>query len=169
MRNRKFIKKTENFIETGSYYGDGIQLALESGFQKVYSIELSLDLYNHCKNRFDKNENVEIILGDSTYKLKEILEKNPDSKFTYWLDGHYSGGVTAKGDKECPLREELESILSRDVEGELIYVDDMRHYKNHPDINLNDILDLLKKYKPNAKYRFEESDLDPEDQMIIEY
>lgn len=169
MRSRKFTKKTEYFIETGSYAGDGIQLALESGFQKVYSIELSPNLYRDCINRFRGNEKVEIILGDSTYKLREILEKNPGMKFTYWLDGHYSGGSTAKGEKECPLREELESILSREIEGELIYIDDMRHYRDHEDINLDTILGLIKKYKPNAKYRFEGSDLDPEDQMVIEY
>lgn len=169
MRNKKFIKKTDYFIETGSCIGDGIQLAIESGFEKIYSIELSPDLYNQCKNRFSGNENIEIILGDSSYKLKELLEKNPGNKFTYWLDGHYSGGITAKGEKECPLKEELEAILSRNVEGEIIYIDDMRLYRNHLDINLNDILDLIKKYKPDAEFRFEPSDLDPEDYMIIEY
>ena len=37
------FKKYPNpvFVETGSLMGDGIQQALEAGFQKVISIELS--------------------------------------------------------------------------------------------------------------------------------
>jgi hypothetical protein len=168
-RDRNFTRKTDFFIETGSYYGDGIQLALNSGFDKIYSIELSKDLYNHCVSRFSNFGKVEILLGDSSIKLKEILEKNPNVPFTYWLDGHYSGGVTARGEKDCPLKEELECILSRDIEGELIYIDDMRHYRNHEDIDLEYIKNLINKYKPKAKYWFEESNLDEKDQMVIEY
>ena len=169
MRNKNFTKKTGDFIETGSYYGDGIQLAIDSGFDKIYSIELSEDLYRHCKSRFFNSDKVNLVLGDSSIKLKEILENNEGISFTFWLDGHYSGGVTARGEKDCPLKEELECILSRDVENELICIDDMRHYRDHPDINLNEILDLIKKYKPNSKYWFESSELDPEDCMVIEY
>jgi hypothetical protein len=168
-RNRKFIKKTENFIETGSYLGDGIQLAIESGFGRIYSIELSENLYNHCVSRFSQYNIVNIVLGDSTVKLKEILDNNPNTSFTFWLDGHYSGGMTARGEKDCPLREELECILSRNITGEIIYIDDMRHYRDHHDINLSDIVNILNKYKPNCKYWFESSDLDMEDQMVIEY
>ena len=39
-RIEKFKNKTSNFIETGSYLGDGIQLAIDSGFDNIYSIEL---------------------------------------------------------------------------------------------------------------------------------
>ena len=41
----KFKNKTQSFIETGSYMGDGIQLAIDSGFEKVYSIEISESHY----------------------------------------------------------------------------------------------------------------------------
>lgn len=169
MRKNLFIHKTDFFIETGSYSGDGIQLALNSGFSKIYSIELSPQHLEECKRRFSGEDRVELILGDSSVELRKIMEKNPSAKFTFWLDGHYSGGTTAKGEKETPLREELESILSRDISGEIIYIDDMRQYRTHHEITLKDILDLIEKYKPFAKYWFEPSDLDPEDQMVIEY
>lgn len=168
-KNENFIKKTDFFIETGSFLGDGIQLAINSGFVKIYSIELGENLYQHCKNRFVNDPKVHLILGDSSVKLKEILDQNPRVPFTYWLDGHYSEGITARGNKDCPLNEELEAILSRGVDGELIYIDDMRYYKNDKDISLDEILNIVNKYKKNATWRFEASSLDPEDQLIIEY
>jgi HSP90 family molecular chaperone len=72
-KTKKFIKKTENFIETGSYLGDGIQLAIDSGFSKIYSIELGPHLYEGCKRRFANQPNVNLILGDSSEKLKELF------------------------------------------------------------------------------------------------
>lgn len=168
-KKQKFKKKTDWFIETGSFMGNGIQLAIESGFSKIFSIELSEELYKNCLKKFSNNKNVNLILGDSSIKLKELLEQNPDIPFTYWLDGHYSEGVTAKGEKDCPLYEELKAILSRNVNGELIYIDDMRIYKNHKDISIKLILELIEIYKPNAKWWFEPSELDNEDHLLIEY
>jgi hypothetical protein len=168
-KNENFIKKTECFIETGSYLGDGIQLAINSGFSKIYSIELGPHLHEICKKRFENQSNVNLILGDSAEKLKELLEENPNTPFTYWLDGHYSAGITVRGKKDCPLNEELEAILSRGVNGELIYIDDMRYYKKDKDITIEDILSIVKKYKPDATWRFEPSDLDAEDHLLIEY
>jgi len=163
------MKKTEKFIETGSYFGDGIQLALDSGFTDVYSIELGEHLHNGCRRRFQSNPHVHLILGDSSLQLKELLDQHPTTPFTYWLDGHFSAGITVRGSKDTPLYEELVSILSRDVTGEVIYIDDMRYYRDHHDISLDEILSLLEEYKPHATYRFEPSSLDPEDCMVIEY
>ena len=74
-KNTNFIKKTDFFIETGSFLGDGIQLAINSGFEKIYSIELGEHLYQHCKQRFANDPQVHLVLGDSSVKLKEILRK----------------------------------------------------------------------------------------------
>lgn len=168
-RYNKFIKKTDKFIETGSYVGDGIQLAIDSGFVEIYSIELSERLHHHCLSRFRDNLNVNLIHGDSAVKLKELLDNNINIPFTFWLDGHWSEGITARGPKDTPLYEELVSILSRNTAGEVIYIDDMRDFRNHHDISLKKILSLLKMYKPEATYRFESSKWDPEDCMVIEY
>jgi hypothetical protein len=170
MRQAKFINKTPNFIETGSYIGIGIDLALQSGFEKVYSIELFDEFYILCKDKFKDNTKVEIIHGDSFYELEKLLNSKPDVPFTYWLDGHFSGEGTGHGILETPLIKELEVILSRNVDGELIYVDDMRLYRNFDDdINIAKIKELLLKYKPNATVWYESSIHDPTDILCISY
>jgi len=84
------------FIETGSYYGQGIQKAIESGFKEIYSIELSDKYYNLCKNKFKDFKHVHIIQGDSCEVLGELI-KIINQKITFWLDGHWSMEDTAKG------------------------------------------------------------------------
>ena len=44
----------------------------------------------------------------------------------FWLDGHYSGGFTARGDKETPVEAELRAILAHPVKGHVILIDDAR-------------------------------------------
>ena len=169
-RNTNFKQKTKCFIETGTLNGDGIQLALNSGFQWVMSIELGEGIHSRARAKFAGNDKVITLQGDSSKVLPEVLETFKGTPFTYWLDGHYSGGVTALGEKESPLMEELESILSRGVDGELIYIDDMRIYRDFNDeINTKNILELVKKYKPDAQYWLEPSGWDDEDVLAIDY
>ena len=52
-----------------------------------------------------------IVQGDSGKVLSEILlEINEPAIF--WLDGHYTAGITARGVKECPIFEELDCIFN---------------------------------------------------------
>lgn len=166
----KFINKNDHFIETGSLFGDGIQIAIESGFKKIISFEVEKSLYEHCVNRYKDNPDVEIIFGDSIIEMPKFLDINKNTSFTYWLDRHWSGGITGCGIKEYPIIEELHFILQREVKNELIYIDDMRLLRSYSDdINLNKIKDICLSYKPNCKITFESSDYDLEDILIIEY
>ncbi len=164
------MNKNNHFIETGSLFGDGIKVAIESGFKKITSFEIDKSLYEHCVNRYKDYPDVEIILGDSSIELPKFLNKNTDTPFTYWLDGHYSGGITGCGTKEFPIMEELESILQRNVKKEVIYIDDLRLLRSFSDeINLDKIKNMCLSYKPECKISFESSDYDLEDILIIEY
>jgi hypothetical protein len=170
MRKKNFKKKTSYFIETGSYIGEGIDLAIKSGFDFIYSIELSTYFFNQCKEKFKTNPDVEIIFGDSSFELPALLNRKKNIPFTYWLDGHYSGDGTARGSKDSPLIEELNTILKRDISGEIIYIDDMRIYKNFDqELNLNSIIEIARKYKPYSRISFEDTDYAKQDIMIIEY
>lgn len=125
--DKELFKKYPNpiFIETGSLVGDGIQHALDAGFEIVFSIELSRTLYSLCADRFIDYDNVHLILGDSSKELSELLSmiKKP---VTFWLDAHDSGGGTARGDVESPLMRELEIIGNHHIKTHTILIDDLR-------------------------------------------
>lgn len=169
MRSELFKRKTVGFIETGSHVGFGIELAIRSGFDEIYSIELTDHYYQFCVDKFSGNGRVNIIHGDSFYELEKLLN-NHNKPFTYWLDGHYSGDDTGNGVKESPLLKELEVILSRGVDGELIYIDDMRIYREFDnELNIVSILNIINKYRPDSKIWSEPSPLDENDILCIEY
>lgn len=111
-------------IETGTYRGDMVE-AQKKHFKKIYSIELSQMLYNKAKKRFRKDQNVYIVQGDSGKVLSGILNKLNEPAI-FWLDGHYSAGMTAKGDKECPIFEELNAILNGKKLNHVLLIDDAR-------------------------------------------
>lgn len=113
------------FIETGSYVGDGIQAALDAGFKQVLSIELSPFYYEHCKQRFKGNKKVRLFLGSSIDVLPRLL-KVINTRVTFWLDAHYSGGDTAKAKQDVPILEELEIIKTHSIKTHTILIDDMR-------------------------------------------
>ena len=44
--------------------------------------------------------------GTSEVQLPKILDRL-DGAVSFWLDGHFSAGVTFQGDQDTPIREEL--------------------------------------------------------------
>lgn len=153
------------FIETGSFTGDGIQSAVDAGFQKIISIELSDHFYEVCKNRFSKNPNVQIIHGDSFKVLPDII-KNIDSRITFWLDGHYACGNTAKGEYWAPLMQELDVIQNHHIKMHTIMIDDMRCWQEPnpvhgfylPDI-INKLYDIHDQYELVYEKGLEKDDI----------
>jgi hypothetical protein len=51
----------------------------------------------------------------------------------FWLDGHYCGGMTARGDCETPVLAELEQVMTAWDLGHLIIIDDARDFGRNPD------------------------------------
>jgi hypothetical protein len=156
------------FIETGSYLGDGIQFAIDAGFEKIISIELSEFHYNHCVNRFKNNKNVKIIFGDSSEKIYESIV-NIDSNITFWLDGHYSCGNTAFGKYWAPLIQELEQIGNHHIKTHTILIDDMHfwvdEYVYKHGFNQNDI--ITKIYGINSNYNISYIDGAVENDILV--
>jgi len=91
----KEYAKTYNcrlFFETGTYLGDMIQ-AVKDEFKYIYSVELSEQLYRQAQLRFKNNNNITLLQGDSGKVIGEILKQIRESCL-FWLDAHYSGGIT---------------------------------------------------------------------------
>ncbi len=111
-------------VETGTYLGDMVA-AQRKNFNTIYSIELGVALYKKAKAKFKNNKNVIILQGDSGKVLPHVLSEINEPAI-FWLDGHYSAGITAKGDKECPIFEELDAIFHCRKFNHIILIDDAR-------------------------------------------
>lgn len=126
---RKYNIKT--LIETGTFFGDTVN-ALKKSFQNIYTIELDFQLCQLAQKRFERYSHIQCINGDSGKVLPEILKKVNEACI-FWLDGHYSGGVTAKGDSDTPIVKELETILSHNIKEHIILIDDARLFNGTND------------------------------------
>ncbi len=123
LRQFQQAHNVDTLIETGTYLGDTL-FALYDDFTQLYSIELSTYYYLKAKKRFKHLPKVELLNGDSG-KVLHRLVPTLEGKAIFWLDGHYSGGLTAKGKMECPVYEELAAIFVSPFE-HLIFIDDAR-------------------------------------------
>ncbi len=118
-------------IETGTYKGDMIE-ALKKKFKKLISIELSKFYFQNATQRFKEDNHVEIINGDSGKEVRKLLKKL-SSPALFWLDGHYSGGKTAKTKLNTPILEELGGILSHKIQKHVVLIDDARLFNGKDD------------------------------------
>jgi hypothetical protein len=143
------------FVETGTFRGDTVE-AMKSHFERIYSIELCSQLFCNAKERFKKDDHVEIIQGDSGVEIENIMKKI-NQPALFWLDGHYSAGNTARGEKDTPIMEELGCILNSEIAEHVIVIDDARCFGTDPSYPK---LDQLKEYilskKPAAQIRIED-------------
>jgi|SRR5579863_7539656 len=142
-------------VETGTYLGDMIE-AQKTRFNKIISIELGVTLYNKAKRRFRNDKNITIVQGDSGKVLPAIM-KDLNEPAIFWLDGHYSAGITSKGDKECPIFEELDAIFKNNEFNHIILIDDARCFVGEGDYPA---IEKLTEYvqSKNEKYQVEVKD-----------
>ena len=121
------LQPTRQYIETGTYMGDGVfemVYAPRAKHEHVHSIELSERWYHYNVGQFKKFPNVSIHLGDSATVLPALLDEIQEP-VTVFLDGHFSGANTAHGSEETPLLRELD-ILKRRPFNDIIIIDDTR-------------------------------------------
>jgi hypothetical protein len=117
-------------VETGTFRGDMVN-ALKDSFIRIYSIELDDRLFNRAIKRFKAWKHIHIMHGDSGKRLPEVIEQL-DQPTLFWLDAHYSAGITARGQVDTPIFQELEHIFSSDQSGHVIVIDDARCFGTDP-------------------------------------
>jgi len=132
-----FAKHTRVFVETGTYLGDGIQRALDSGFETVYSCDVNEELVDQAARRFAEAK-VSVLHGSSSDVLPDIL-RQIDRRAVFFLDGHgmppdsssrhFSSSTLLPGREDdssvyAPLRNEIELILAHPVKDHIILIDD---------------------------------------------
>jgi hypothetical protein len=116
----------EVFVETGTFRGD-TPWCFRNDFRKIFSIEVQPQLAELAAKRFEGYSHVEIVEGDSAKKLEEIIPRI-DGPVLFWLDGHYSAGITGRGEKDCPIWGELAAINHKLDHPFVIVIDDARAF-----------------------------------------
>ena len=151
---QKIVKKYANkfsinlFVETGTFYGSMVY-ATKNVFEKIYSIELDNYFYKRAKNLFLRYKHISIIQGDSAEILPEIISKI-NQPCLFWLDAHYSGGNTAKGEIETPILQELNYILNNSKFDNVILIDDAQYFIGENDYpTLRELRTLISKKNHN--------------------
>jgi len=119
---RRFSLKS--LVETGTYLGDMVR-AVRGDFAKIISIELDRALHEQAVRLFSKWPHITLLQGDSGAVLREVAKKIPEPCL-FWLDAHYSGGITARGDQDTPVLLEIEAVLERGNPSDVVLIDDAR-------------------------------------------
>lgn len=118
-------------VETGTYLGEST-VRLAEHFKHVSTVELGEQLWREAKERHTAVRNVTFLQGASEHVLAGVADA-ADGPLLYWLDGHWSGGVTAGESNECPLLEEIDAVdASPHGAGSVILIDDARLFLAPP-------------------------------------
>ena len=113
-------------VETGTYMGETTEL-LESKSMKVISIEPEENLFKMAQLKFAGKPKFQIINGTSE-DIFPLLIPTLSGDVSFWLDGHFSAGITYRGPKETPILDELRIIEDNmmNFQRVVVMVDDIR-------------------------------------------
>ena len=126
---RRFNLRT--LVETGTYRGVMVN-AIKRLFDHIYSIELDPTLHRDAVVKFKRWPHIKLLQGDSATMLAQVL-REINEPCLFWLDAHYSGGVTARAGMDTPIVEELKSILAHPQSRHVILIDDARCFDGEND------------------------------------
>lgn len=148
----------DTFIETGTYLGDTVHLALDCGFKEVHSIELNKELYDNAVQQF-RGKNVKIWHGDSVDCLWQIMQQRHGDA-TFWLDAHASGPLPGGKSGGSPVLDELNIIKGFAKHwgkfDDTIFIDDRRLFGSAEwsYVKESDAIALLNEINPNYNIYF---------------
>ena len=115
---------TRVLVETGTFEGE-MPRKCRTAFDRIFTVELDPGYARRAAHRLRRHRHIEVLEGDSATRLAELLGRVREPAL-FWLDGHYSGGGTARGAKDTPLLEEVETIARHGVPGHVVLIDDAR-------------------------------------------
>jgi hypothetical protein len=144
------------FVETGTNMGDGVALALECGFERVISIELSDHYYEAASKRFANDHRVKLLCGDSALALAPAI-RDIDEPITFWLDGHAVPGMPQTPTNVCPIFWELAGIGQHHIKTHTILVDDVRCFGTDVlnNITIGEVQKAIRAINPAYEFAFE--------------
>ena len=99
---------------------------LANRFPLIHTIEPSEYCLKIARINTSKFKNIVFHYGTSEECLEGIL-KNINKDVCFWLDGHFSGGVTFEGETYSPIKDELSTIEKnlKNFKSVVICIDDI--------------------------------------------
>ena len=70
--------KNDIFVETGTLWGEAVEVAIECGFKKIYTVEIDPDKVKFSQQKFAKeieSGQVEVIEGDTFKVFPDLIKK----------------------------------------------------------------------------------------------
>lgn len=136
---RRFDLRT--LVETGTYMGDMVW-AMRNQFDEIHSVELDSRLHARASKRFKSYPRVHLYQGDSGKVLADVIPRLRGPSI-FWLDGHYSAGITARGETDTPVLAEIGHVLRATRREHVILIDDARCFGHGEYPPLDDLRILI--------------------------
>jgi len=147
---RRFLRRV--LVETGTFIGNGVQSALDAGFEQVYSIEASPNLYERALKRFTNDPRVTLVLGRSEVELAHILEEVFEPA-TIWLDAHNCWEGLLEDTDKFPLHLEIAALSKAPIRTHIVLVDDVRDFATMH-TSVEEVQDRLRQVNPDYQFSF---------------
>jgi hypothetical protein len=148
------LYQLSTLVETGTFLGD-TPWALRNVFEEIHTVELSPILAGLAKERFKRLARIHVHQGDSTKVLPSLL-KQLSRPTLFWLDGHFSGGITAQGELNTPICAEVEIIARQCDVRFVMLIDDARCFGLEPGYpTLNNFQEQISILLPEAVFTVE--------------
>jgi hypothetical protein len=150
-RTRRF----GTFVETGTFTGEMVE-AMRPHFPRIISIEMAPEIHRQAVRRFAGDPRVELLLGDSAAVLPRVLEQIHHPAL-FWLDGHFMGENTARGNEDSPIRAELTALLGHPVRHHLVLIDDARLFTGSAGYpTIEELRGWLARERPGSRVQVED-------------
>jgi hypothetical protein len=127
-----YVRRTgaKTLVETGTLRGETAEaVARACPDVQVITIENSRECYDQSMERLKAYPNVRQILADSSEIMASLLP-TLRTPVVFWLDAHYSGGITVRNNdgKTTAVNGELNALINAWRPDYTILIDDARHF-----------------------------------------
>jgi hypothetical protein len=114
-------------VETGTYEGATAR-KLGNLFPSVVTVEQSDVFYARATEALRDAPHITVLQGHSAPRLAEVAEPTPT---LYYLDAHWSGGLTSGEEDECPVLREIDALRAGHPD-DCVIIDDARLFAAAP-------------------------------------
>lgn len=138
-------------VESGTYLGGTVDYFHDRA-ARIVSIEIEPGLHAAAEARFASSAHVEILLGDAARHVPRVVAALDEPPLVF-LDGHFSHGITGRGDEVEPAATILDDLAALPLKaGTTIVVDDLRLFGCDPDFpSLDSLLEAARRAVPAAR------------------